>query len=241
MNADNKHNQQSAAWKRQVSAFFGEKSVRTAFQDSLRETLLNTPVVATEPVPTSASSVAHARNKWPAILLSSLVSAVVAASVTFLLVTSPFDDPADPIAELTQLPGPKVYPPDFDLEGDSLAMQDIVFELFADKDFFVPKLPAQVLAEYKPSEGRFFSWDGEPAVSIQMNKSNPQELAKLNPDPATLFIVKLSEKSQRKFPKEKTTRKLAGKAGKMHRVKIWREGKYGYAMVQSVVVTDNTP
>ncbi|MEN9810790.1 MAG: hypothetical protein RLZZ488_2357 [Pseudomonadota bacterium] len=241
MTTDNKQNQQSRAWKSQVSAFYGEKSVRPAFRDSLRETLLNTPVFAAEPEPKASLSAAPARNWWPAILLSSLVSAAVAASVTFLLVATPFDDPADPIAELTQLPGPRVYPPDFDLEGDSLAMQDIVFDLFADKDFFVSKLPAQVLAEYKPSEGRFFSWDGEPAVSIQMNKSNPQELAKLNPDPATLFIVKLSEKSQRKFPKEKTTRKLAGKAGKMHKVKIWREGKYGYAMVQSVAVTESTP
>ncbi|MEY3903690.1 MAG: hypothetical protein RL189_2996 [Pseudomonadota bacterium] len=240
MTTDNKQNQQSPAWKSQVSAFFGEKSVRPAFRDSLRETLLNTPVSTETALPTNLS-VAPARNWWPAVFLSSLVSAAVAASVTFLLVATPFDDSADPIAELTQLPGPKVYPPDFDLEGDSLAMQDIVFDLFADKDFFVSKLPAQVLAEYKPSEGRFFSWDGEPAVSIQMNKSNPQELAKLNPDPATLFIVKLSEKSQLKFPKEKTTRKLAGKAGKMHKVKIWREGKYGYAMVQSVAVTESTP
>lgn len=173
-------------------------------------------------------------------LTASILSAVLAASLTFLIVKPPSDEPLDPIAELAQLPGPKVYPPDFDLEGDSKAMNDIVFELFADKDFFVSDLPAQVLAEYQPSEGRFFSWDGEPAVSIQMNRNaNPQ--AKKISEPATLLIVKLSEKSQRKFPKEKLTRKVAGKSGKVRKVKVWREGNFGYAMVQDSFALNDTP
>lgn len=168
------------------------------------------------------------------------MSAAIAASVTFLLVQPSNEETLDPIAELTQLPGPKVYPPDFDLEGDSNAMNDIVYELFADKNFFVSDLPAQVLAEYKPSEGRFFSWDGEPAVSIQMNQNSNTKAKKLS-EPATLLIVKLSENSQRKFPKEKLTRKVAGKSGKMRKVKVWREGNFGYAMVQESVALNDTP
>jgi hypothetical protein len=119
-------------------------------------------------------------------------------------------------------------------------MHDIVFELFADKDFFVSDLPAQVLAEYKPSEGRFFSWDGEPAVSIQMNRNANAHAKKAN-EPATLLIVKLSEKSQRKFPKDKLTRKVAGKSGKVRKVKVWREGNFGYAMVQDSLALNDTP
>jgi hypothetical protein len=155
-------------------------------------------------------------------------------------VSPPSEEPLDPIAELTQLSGPRVYPPDFDLEGDSKAMNDIVVELFADKDFFISDLPKQVLAEYKPNEGRFFSWDGEPAVSIQMNQ-NPNAISKKNVPQATLLIVKLSEKSQRKFPKEKQTRKVASKAGKMRKVNVWREGNFGYAMVQDNVALNDTP
>ncbi len=237
MTTDNQNQQKSSGWKVQVHNFFEEKKLSSQTRDSFRAALLEhgrttaTPVLV-HPAP---------RRVWTKTLVSSIVSATLAASATFFIVKTDTDETPDPIAELTQLPGPKVYPPDFDLEGDSRALQDIVYELFADKDYFVSKLPAQVLAEYKPTEGRFFSWDGEPAVSIQMNRNTAQDVVKLNTDPATLFIVKLSEKSQRKFPKDKVTRKVAGQAGKMHKVRVWREGKYGYAMVQSVAVTDSTP
>jgi hypothetical protein len=237
MTSENSKKTQKAAWKQQVVAYFGEKNLSKEKIDSFKHSLLATGVSMQAPVLSTASS----SKGWSKILLSSVISAALAAGATFFIVSPDSEESRDPIAELTQLPGPKVYPPDFDLEGDSKALQDIVYELFADKDYFVSKLPAHVLAEYKPTEGRFFSWDGEPAVSIQMDHSNSQDRMKLNPDPATLFIVKLSEKSLRKFPKEKVTRKVAGSAGKMNKVKVWREGKYGYAMVQAVAVTESTP
>lgn len=238
MTLESKNQHNPSTWKSQVSAFFNEKKLPTERRQFLKSTLLNLPLY----LPEASTVFVRPVRTWKTPLLSSLVSAALAASATFLIIKSfPEDETPDPIAELTQLPGPKVYPPDFDLEGDSRALQDIVYELFADKDYFVSKLPAHVLAEYKPTEGRFFSWDGEPAVSIQMSKSNPSDFAKKGSDPATLFIIKLSEKSQRKFPADKITRKVAGQAGKMHKVKVWREGKFGYAMVQAVAVADTTP
>lgn len=241
MTKNDKNQIQKKPWQAQVLGYFTEKKLPSATRESFKSMILETPVVETA-LQTSITT-SHQSSKWTTTLMSSAVSAVLAASITLIVVKNSADEQPDPIAELAQLQGPKMYPPDFDLEGDSKAMQDIVYELFSDKDFFVSKLPAQVLAEYKPSEGRFFSWDGEPAVSIQMNKdsNNNATLSKLGADPATLFIVKLSERSQRKFPKEKVTRKVAGQAGKMHKVKVWREGKFGYAMVQSVAVTDTTP
>ncbi|MBM3381229.1 MAG: hypothetical protein FJY29_02195 [Betaproteobacteria bacterium] len=237
MNQDNHHQNPSATrWKKQVVDHFQNLAPNTETKSKWRDRILASNAE------TSASlappQITLLRKTSP--LTASILSAVLAASLTFLIVKPPSDEPLDPIAELAQLPGPKVYPPDFDLEGDSKAMNDIVFELFADKDFFVSDLPAQVLAEYQPSEGRFFSWDGEPAVSIQMNRNaNPQ--AKKISEPATLLIVKLSEKSQRKFPKEKLTRKVAGKSGKVRKVKVWREGNFGYAMVQDSFALNDTP
>lgn len=230
---DNQKNQ--PAFKRQVHEYFKEKSLSTDSKRKLADLIHGTPAALP-----SKTSFGLLRNRKVSPLLSSIMSAAIAASVTFLLVQPSNEETLDPIAELTQLPGPKVYPPDFDLEGDSNAMNDIVYELFADKNFFVSDLPAQVLAEYKPSEGRFFSWDGEPAVSIQMNQNSNTKAKKLS-EPATLLIVKLSENSQRKFPKEKLTRKVAGKSGKMRKVKVWREGNFGYAMVQESVALNDTP
>jgi hypothetical protein len=73
-----------------------------------------------------------------------------------------------------------------------------------------------------------------------MNQNSNTKAKKLS-EPATLLIVKLSENSQRKFPKEKLTRKVAGKSGKMRKVKVWREGNFGYAMVQESVALNDTP
>lgn len=222
--------------QRQVSEFFAKKSLSPTSRAQILA-LLDATTVAPSPSPNKSYLGRSSHKAW----MSPLISAALAASVTFLLVAPPSpDETLDPIAELAQLPGPKVYPPDFDLEGDSKAMNDIVYELFADKNFFVSDLPAQVLADYQPNEGRFFSWDGEPAVSIQMNQNANQKVKK-PAGPATLLIVKLSEKSQRKFPKEKETRKVTAKSGKTRKVKVWREGNFGYAMVQDSGTIYDTP
>jgi hypothetical protein len=237
MSSNNNHpNSPESSWKKQVVDHFQNLKPSPAAKNRWREIVSHSDAAQPIAVAPLGSVREHRRSAFTA----SILSAVLAASLTFLIVRPPTDEPLDPIAELAQLPGPKVYPPDFDLEGDSKAMHDIVFELFADKDFFVSDLPAQVLAEYKPSEGRFFSWDGEPAVSIQMNRNANAHAKKAN-EPATLLIVKLSEKSQRKFPKDKLTRKVAGKSGKVRKVKVWREGNFGYAMVQDSLALNDTP
>lgn len=235
MDLKNNNQENQPAFKRQVHEYFKEKSLSADSKRKLTDLILGTPAALPSKPPFG-----FLRGRKASPLLSSMMSAAIAASITFILVQPSSEEILDPIAELTQLPGPKVYPPDFDLEGDPSAMNDIVYELFADKNFFASDLPAQVLAEYKPSEGRFFSWDGEPAVSIQMNQNSNAKTKKLS-EPATLLIVKLSENSQRKFPKEKVTRKVAGKSGKMRKVKVWREGNFGYAMVQESVALNDTP
>lgn len=236
MNRDEQNSPIKSPLKGQLADFFKQKSLSPSARQRISELLDSS--LQDERQGKAPQHQSWSRNKtW----ISSLLSAALAASMTFLLVSpSNLDESLDPIAELAQLPGPKVYPPDFDLEGDSKAMTDIVYELFADKNFFVSDLPAQVLADYNPSEGRFFSWDGEPAVSIQMNH-NAKSSAKKTNTPATLLIIKLSEKSQKKFPKEKETRKITAKSGKMRKVKVWREGNFGYAMVQDSVALNDTP
>ncbi|NBO39209.1 hypothetical protein EBU99_11570 [bacterium] len=236
---NNQNPREVPTWKKQVHDYFNKNELSTESRSRLRAALLLASSPSTHQ-PKQTLITIPPSTRWKNPVLSSILSAALAASFTFLMVKPASEETLDPIAELTQLPGPKVYPPDFDLEGDSRAMHDIVYELFADKNFFVSDLPAQVLAEYKPSEGRFFSWDGEPAVSIQMHHQNTAQAKKAN-GPTTLLIVKLSEKSQRKFPNEKLTRKVAGKAGKMRKVKVWREGNFGYAMVQDAVAVNDTP
>lgn len=217
--------------KEQIVAHFESHSLSAAFRQHLVNTLADVQV----------SSVECGEKNWAlrhkVSIFSSVISALTAASITFMLVNSPNEAPIDPIAELAQLPaGHKLYPPDFDLDGDSTNLNEIIHDIFADKNFFVSDLPPQIVAEYAPAAGRFFSWDGEPAVSIEMNKNS---VGISGSQAATLFIVKLSEKSKRKFPKEKQTRKVAGRSGKVRKVKVWREGNFGYAMLQESPV--NTP
>lgn len=229
LDKNQKHSNLSA--KEQIVAQYERHSVSAVFRQHLVNTLADVQV----------SSVEYGKKSWvlrhKVSIFSSVMSALAAASITFSLVNSPNEAPRDPIAELAQLPvGHKLYPPDFDLDGDSANLNEIIHDIFADKNFFVSDLPPQIVAEYAPAAGRFFSWDGEPAVSIEMNKNN---VGVSGSQAATLFIVKLSEKSKRKFPKEKQTRKVAGKSGHVRKVKVWREGNFGYAMLQENPV--NTP
>lgn len=231
MSMDKNHKNNSGIAKKEVIAHYHKYTLR----QSKREELLN--MLQQNPVHTENKRTQNWLSKHRIALISSLLSAAAAASATLWFTGLRTDLPADPIAELALLPaGHKLYPPDFDLDGDSTNLTEIIQDIFADKNFFVSDLPPQIVAEYAPATGRFFSWDGEPAVSIEMNKNN---VTLSGGQAATLFIVKLSEKSKRKFPQEKQTRKVAGRAGKVRKVKIWREGDFGYAMLQDTPI--NTP
>lgn len=232
MSMDKNHRNQNDSPQEQVVAYYREHSLRPAARErllnSLTQVQLHTPIITEK-----KSWISQNRGA----LVSSLVSAVAAACATLMLAGPGNDAQQDPIAELALLPaGHKLYPPDFDLDGDPTNLNEIIHDVFADKNFFVSDLPPQVVAEYAPATGRFFSWDGEPAVSIEMNRN---KVSVSGSQAATLFIVKLSDKSKRKFPKEKQTRKVTGRAGKMRKLNIWREGNFGYAMLQDSPI--NTP
>lgn len=231
MSMDKDTKNEGLTGKNAVRSYFREHSLSPAAKQRLLEKL------ATAESPAAVTQQPSWMKRHKAAIVSSMVSALLAASLTLIIVDSPSEPQSDPIAELAQLPaGHRLYPPDFDLDGDSANLNEIVHDIFADNQFFVSDLPPQVVAEYAPATGRFFSWDGEPAVSIDLNKSNVNVAS--NPS-ATLFIVKLSEKSKKKFPKEKQTRKVTGKTGKLRKVKVWREGNFGYAMLQEPAI--NTP
>lgn len=163
-----------------------------------------------------------------------LTSAVLAAGLTFAVSRPADDDTSDPIIEFASQTARLNYPPDFDLEGDPNGFREIVQDVFPQKDVFQAELPKEVASgNFVPSEGRFFTWSGEPGVSIHLKSSRS------DPDaPAMLYIVRLTEKNERKFPKENTIKKLAGRAGKGKKVNVWRDGTYGYAMVQGVAINE---
>ena len=240
-------NDQGSAWKHLVQRHFSEIKFSPESSAKLENLLLsadfsdtsetqkNSTVVQPNGAAVSLQRSFFSRlQRWG---LGYVLSAVAAAGITFVVVEGRQEDPQDPIAELTSQPGSRYYPPDFDLEGDASALKDILTDVFAEQNFFAADIPKNIQALYSPSEGRFFSWDGEPAVSIQLQSSKELPNSVLNP-PATLYIVKLSTKSAGRFPKEKLTKRIASKAGKMKKVNVWREGKYGYAMVQLVAVNE---
>lgn len=232
MSMDKNQNSRNVSAKEQITAHYHSHALSSESRQKLVNLLANAHA---QPSVLSESKSRLMRHR--AVLISSVVSALAAASATFLLIEPRNDAQLDPIAELALLPaGHKLYPPDFDLDGDSSNLNEIIHDVFADKNFFVSDLPPQIVAEYAPATGRFFSWDGEPAVSIEMNKS---DVSVSGSQAATLFIVKLSDKSKRKFPKVKQTRKVAGRSGKVRRLKVWREGNFGYAMLQDTPL--NTP
>lgn len=168
-----------------------------------------------------------------------VASALIASFVTFVAAQTwgpggLGDDPFDPIADLANQPGPKAYPADFDLEGDASGFREVVEEVFPQQDIFSADLGKQLADEgYSPREGRFFTWSGEPGVSILLKGKEGEE-----DKPATLYIVRLTEKNEQKFPRERTLKRVGERAGKLRKVNVWRDGRYGYAMVQSAHVPE---
>ena len=243
---------QGSTWKHLVQEHFAQVKLSRDSVTNLENLLLSEDVAPTTHLASKAAATGSTSQKAllsrmpPVRLLQRLnrwglgyvLSAVAAAGITFVLLEGRHEEPQDPIAELTSQPGSRYYPPDFYLEGDASALKDILTDVFAEQNYFAADIPKNIQAQYSPNEGRFFSWDGEPAVSIQLQSSKELPNSALNP-PATLYIVKLSTKSEGRFPKEKFTKRIAGKAGsKSKKVNVWREGKYGYAMVQSVAVKE---
>ena len=170
--------------------------------------------------------------------LTASVAAVLTAGFLLFSETNR-TDPSPGIAEFASQMIARPYPADFDLEGDSSGLKEALQEVFPQKELFLPELPREVLGDYKPSEGRFFMWSGEPGVSIQLQAANSKGLEASSQKPATIYIVKLSEKNRDDFPKKQTTKRLANKAGgKSRKIDVWRDENFGYAMVQTVAMSE---
>jgi hypothetical protein len=164
------------------------------------------------------------------------ISAAIAAATTMFTINT-LENSNDPIDELTTV-GTRAYPPDFDLEGDATAFQEIVKELMPNESF-AAEIPKHLRSKFSPAEGRFFSWAGEAGVRIRMVRSDSSKTSAQ--DNATLYIVRLPKHVESKFPIGKTTKNVASTPGRDKRVKTWREGKFGYALVQYVATNEGNP
>jgi hypothetical protein len=148
------------------------------------------------------------------------------------------------IEEIAAQPSPKVFPADFDLEGDASSFQEIMASITGENESFSAEIPADIRQKWSPKEGRLFTWAGAAGVSIELSahphgpdsKGAKAEVFQAGV-PAVLYIVKLSESSTKKFPKNKLNKQLLGKSGKEKKINVWREGKYGYAFVETVALS----
>ena len=175
------------------------------------------------------------------LILSHSAIAFAAAVLTFGIVAFYYDKQKtnhDFVSELASLPDSDSMPPDFDLVGDASALPTLSAESL-EGQAFQPVIPQQIAQSYSAYEGRFFQMKGQQGVSIAMEPAfglSPDLLStvmlKHKARPTTLYIVKLSDKNSASFPKEKTLHKIQSALGKMKRIYAWRDGAYGYAMVQ---------
>jgi hypothetical protein len=241
------------SWRGEVAAHFAELNLSSDFKDDLTQRLLKAQSVSVQSVsvqstrPIAQDPVKFTAPKSEAADLSRLhvffktlhntgvgyaIAAVMAAGLTAVGFVETSTQ-SDPLSEITNLPGPRALPADFDLEGDPDAFSQLMGEIFPKSDVFASALPKEMLRGFKPSEGRFFTWNGQPGVSIQLLESNAT-----NNGTTLLYVVKLGEEVVKSFPKEKTSTKLTSKSGKQKRVNFWRDDNYGYAMVQTASLGD---
>lgn len=132
MSMDKDTKNEGLTGKNAVRSYFREHSLSPAAKQRLLEKL------ATAESPAAVTQQPSWMKRHKAAIVSSMVSALLAASLTLIIVDSPSEPQSDPIAELAQLPaGHRLYPPDFDLDGDSANLNEIVHDIFADNQFFV--------------------------------------------------------------------------------------------------------
>ncbi|APJ04425.1 hypothetical protein [Silvanigrella aquatica] len=151
----------------------------------------------------------------------------------------------DFIAEMvSSMQNTAAMPPDFDLVGDANALTELSTESLPNQSF-APAIPKQVAQNYDAYEGRFFLFKGQQGVSISM-EPNPtsvvksQSTAQQQSRRSVLYIVKLSQKNENSFPKQKVLKRILSSSSKVKRIYAWREGAYGYAMVPQQGMTENT-
>jgi hypothetical protein len=218
-------------WKLKVAQYFENVELSPKRSRELEALLRSTPLSLPNPI--------GQPRLWLAPLkrihnsgIGYATAAIAAAAFTFAVMEIDKES-KDPIEELANV-ATKPYPPDFDLDGDATSFQSIVQELMPDESFTV-EIPQHIQAKFAPSDGRFFTWAGESGVRIRLvnNKNGNTNNA--------LYIVRLPKNALKQFPKEKVERNLASASGNKKKVKAWRDGKYGFALVQYVATNEANP
>jgi len=173
-------------------------------------------------------------------VFSHFITAAVAASVTFGLLHVFENSNYDFISEMvSSMQDANAMPPDFDLVGDSNALPQLSMDSLPDQSF-EPVIPKQLAQSYSAYEGRFFLYKGQQGVSITMEPNQNIQKTKLQQSkPSVLYIVKLTKKNENSFPKQKILKKIQAASSKIKRVYAWRDGAYGYAMVQPQGIQEN--
>jgi hypothetical protein len=176
------------------------------------------------------------------IIYSHIATASLAAVVTFGFINLFEINNHDFIAEMvSSMQDANAMPPDFDLVGDSNALPQLSMDSLPNQSF-EPVIPKQLSQSYSAYEGRFFLYKGQQGVSITMepNQSIVKSASKVpQTHPAVLYIVKLTQKNEGSFPKQKVLKRIQSSSSKVKRVYAWRDGAYGYAMVQQQGIPDS--
>lgn len=223
-----------------VKSYFNAVHLTPAQTKRLEGLLLSTPVASHRLSKHHSFVFFLQRNKL--ILLSNLATAFAVAC--FFIVGPRFlsgielaSEPQDIVSEVAVQPDASRMPADFDLEGHFESLQEQIDDSLPREQMFNPNIPLQITKSYTAYEGRFFLVNGQQGVSINMKSTlgaplEPHLINAGSSRPSTLYIVKLNHKSQAAFPQQKTLRKLLSATGKINHVYAWREGMYGYAVVQ---------
>jgi hypothetical protein len=181
-------------------------------------------------------------SKQKLIIFSNFVTAMASIVVTLGLVyvanEFSFNLSQDVLTEADNLSENLNFPADFNLDGNLNNLPDLINDSLPNKSF-TPKIPTNIAKDYSAYEGRFFLYKGDQGVGITVSPS--QNLANFpvrleqglsRKGNSTLYIVKLSDKNKSCFPIKKTSRKIYSSSGKSKRIYAWREGFYGFAIIQ---------
>lgn len=216
-------------WRQQVQKHLSSIRLEDSARASLKQSLLNQNLFVS-----SARPMPPQKPLWQRLHLDYIAVAIVSAAAVLFLKTSTNSqtDISETVTDLISVPVQRAYPADFDLEGDASNLAVIVKDVFpADAEPpFQGKIPHHLTSKFTPSEGRFFTWAGEPGVSIKLTANANAE--RKNPS-AMLYIVKLEGFAEQRFPHAEMKKSFPTRSGKERLVQLWRDGNYGYALVHA--------
>lgn len=242
-----KYENSKDCWKEQIKSHFNQISLSSEKRRSLEHMLLNISSKKENAYFQYLKSnfIEKIKNiyvKNQRMIYSHIATASLTAIVTFGLINLFEVNNHDFIAEMvSSMQDANAMPPDFDLVGDSNALPQLSMDSLPNQSF-EPVIPKQLAQSYSAYEGRFFLYKGQQGVSITMepNQSVIKSASKVaQTHPAVLYIVKLTQKNEGSFPKQKVLKKIQSSSSKVKRVYVWRDGAYGYAMVQQQGILDN--